>query len=582
MIHIRTIVLLCTLVVTASTSANVFRFTYDERPEAYTARMQCAYGQCINTPNYNIENENNGDINNVPNYAAMFTKTFEHDPITGIATAQGQNSFKTLVQATQNGLQATYNDIVRYTGSSLLTNPQASAAWYLCGKDGSLLPLVVPPTLDSAQAGSDMTENYLEAIARSVSYSDFGTGLGTDIDTINGGSITQNACDVLNAYGVAFQGPKVGGLVTPATLFRGNGVGELDGPYISQYAFHDLHLYDQALLPVKQYMAVPTAHNFGVTWANFVAIQNGLVPVAYAPTDFEPFVQYIINSAMLGTLVHKDMLSDPYVYAQNVLFNNNAPLAPNLPYNNGSMPNEAAFATMTYPDIAGAVGAVAIQALKTAWAHKWRASLRLRPEAMAGIVHQAKVNSDNPYNLNPLIFGTPGGIDLLNWVQQFNLQQVPFNPNNGTYLLPLLYPEGSPTHPSYPAGHATVAGACTTVLKAFFNDMALINTFMTPVKPDPADPTQLIPLTIGEGRDIITLGGELNKWASNIAIGRNHAGVHYRTDADASLLLGEQVAIFFLKDWASTYSELDFTGFELTKRDGTRIRITATQVTVIS
>ena len=39
----------------------------------------------------------------------------------------------------------------------------------------------------------------------------------------------------------------------------------------------------------------------------------------------------------------------------------------------------------------------------------------------------------------------------------------------GSYLLPMAYPEGCPTHPAYPAGHATIAGACTTVLKAFFN-----------------------------------------------------------------------------------------------------------------
>ena len=42
--------------------------------------------------------------------------------------------------------------------------------------------------------------------------------------------------------------------------------------------------------------------------------------------------------------------------------------------------------------------------------------------------------------------------------------------NNGqSYLLPMAFPEGSPMHPSYGAGHATVAGACVTILKAFFD-----------------------------------------------------------------------------------------------------------------
>jgi hypothetical protein len=40
---------------------------------------------------------------------------------------------------------------------------------------------------------------------------------------------------------------------------------------------------------------------------------------------------------------------------------------------------------------------------------------------------------------------------------------------NGTSLLPIAYPEGSPTHPSYPAAHACNAGVCATILKAFFN-----------------------------------------------------------------------------------------------------------------
>jgi hypothetical protein len=41
------------------------------------------------------------------------------------------------------------------------------------------------------------------------------------------------------------------------------------------------------------------------------------------------------------------------------------------------------------------------------------------------------------------------------------------NGGQDSYLLPLAFPEGSPTHPAYGAGHATVAGACVTILKAF-------------------------------------------------------------------------------------------------------------------
>ena len=46
----------------------------------------------------------------------------------------------------------------------------------------------------------------------------------------------------------------------------------------------------------------------------------------------------------------------------------------------------------------------------------------------------------------------------------------------------------------------------------------------------------------------LTVGGELNKLASNVATGRNIAGVHWRSDAMNSLRLGEEIAISLLRD----------------------------------
>lgn len=39
----------------------------------------------------------------------------------------------------------------------------------------------------------------------------------------------------------------------------------------------------------------------------------------------------------------------------------------------------------------------------------------------------------------------------------------------GTAPHPQAYPQASPLHPSYPAGHSTIAGACTAVLQALFD-----------------------------------------------------------------------------------------------------------------
>jgi hypothetical protein len=135
---------------------------------------------------------------------------------------------------------------------------------------------------------------------------------------------------------------------------------------------------------------------------------------------------------------------------------------------------------------------------------------------------------------------------------------------HGTALLPLAYPEGSPTHPSYPSAHAANAGACATILKAFFNESFVVPK---PVQASP-DGASLDPWT---GADL-TLGGEIDKLASNIAFGRDAAGVHFRTDSIQGLLVGESQAIGLLCDISRIYNE-QFAGFILHKFDGHSVSI---------
>jgi hypothetical protein len=79
-------------------------------------------------------------------------------------------------------------------------------------------------------------------------------------------------------------------------------------------------------------------------------------------------------------------------------------------------------------------------------------------------------------------------------------------------------------------------------------------------------------LGLVEYRGTLTVGRELDKLASNVAMGRVLAGVHWRSDAKEGLKLGEAVAISLLSDLTATYPE-DFPGFSLTTFDGTRITI---------
>src|SRR5205807_2379062 len=138
---------------------------------------------------------------------------------------------------------------------------------------------------------------------------------------------------------------------------------------------------------------------------------------------------------------------------------------------------------------------------------------------------------------------------------------------HGSFLLGQSFPEGSPTHPAYPTGHGTVAGACITVLKFFFDGDAKVHEPMVPSR----DGQTLVRYT-GPHASNLTVNGELHKLAHNISFGHGiHAGIHWRSDTDYSIILGEAVALSFLRDQAFTYQE-DF-AVTLTKLDGTKHEI---------
>ena len=563
----------------SSSLLSASRFSADERKAALERRLRSARLQTVKKSSYDVTEYNNGDELLFSDYAAQFTKTLEHDATTGVPTTGGQASYEQMVKAIQSGKQSDYNAIVRASAATrLLVNPQAGAAYSMQGCDSSLLKMPIPPMLSSAEAATEMLEAYLKAYCRDVKFNEYGTGSGTDANG-SGGSRTDDAAKVLQALSSTFAGPHNGSSVVDASvLFRGPEAGCLVGPYISQFMFISVRPFSQELVERKQHIAIAQSREFGVTWSDFVSIQDGAVPVPYAASDFDQVnTRYPISARDIATFVHGDTPYEAYYNALNILGNYGCPLVQTLPYANGSITNEDAFATMGAPDAYNLIGGVSIEALKAAWCQKWRCHRRLRPEAMAGLVHRKKVTASNPYNLHSSLFAVHDGVDVLALTLARNSTQAG---SSNTYLLGLMYPEGSPTHPSYPAGHAVLAGACTTVIKAIFEDRTLINTLFSPVKPNPADSTALVALS-GEDEGIMTVGGELDKLASNIALARNFAGVHYRSDGDDGILLGEEVAIRYLQDQARTYVEQGFGGYELTKRDGTRIRITADTVTVI-
>jgi membrane-associated phospholipid phosphatase len=295
---------------------------------------------------------------------------------------------------------------------------------------------------------------------------------------------------------------------------------------------------------------------------DWLAVQDGAIPAAALAPVYDPTPRYIRNGRDLAEAVHWDWPGQGIHQAGLIAFGLGAatlagvfvdgatvPLARSNPYLGSS--TQDGFATFGLPHAAYLVSIATNGALKAAWYQKWFVHRRLRPEEFAGRVHHVVGGSAE----------APIHADLLERSAVLGEVERRF----GTLLLPQAFPEGSPIHPAYPSGHATWAGAAATVLKAFFDEGAAIANPVVAAE----DGLSTVPYT-GPDAERLTLGGELNKLAWNIAGGRLFAGVHWRTDAVAGLRLGEEIALGILADLRETYAE-EFGGYELTTFDGRRV-----------
>ncbi len=306
-------------------------------------------------------------------------------------------------------------------------------------------------------------------------------------------------------------------------------------------------------MTIPQTYVMPAAgQDFMTSQGDWLAIQNGGAPSGSIATD--PIPRYISRGRDLAEWVHKDFPYQAFLNAALILLG----LGPNAvdsanPYRTSA--TQGGFVTFGAAEILDLVARVARQALKAAWYQKWLVHRRVRPEAFAGCVH-FHMTGAKIYPIHPELLESQA-LSNLDGTGVFDLYD--------TYLLPMAYPEGCPTHPAYPAGHATIAGACATVLKAFFKE-----SFAIPI-PVQASADGLVLAPYG---GTLTVGGELDKLAANISLARDTAGVHYRADGIEGMLLGEQVAIGMLSDYGDTYNE-PFAGFSLTKFDGTNVLVGA-------
>jgi hypothetical protein len=421
-------------------------------------------------------------------------------------------------------------------------------------------------------------------------------------------------------------GSLAGGLTTQ-NLFRGSSPGVTSGPYISQFMLvgsnslscrpepasfdfpglssefgleqgfiaYGSQVVDQRSLVHKGCLDYMTC------WHSWLDVQNG-ANLKKNVDQFEPERRFLTTPCDLATYVHFDALYQAYLNACLILLSYDAPTSKGFPEPSPGG-RRTPFATFGGPHILSLVTEVATRCLKAVRRQKFNYHRRARPEALGGRLTLAKCDKSDKLGCAKEAFeATLREIpdDLPKAIIQHNHDQnagamvdmrrlhcPPEEPWKGfadcNLLLPMAFPEGSPMHPAYGAGHATVAGGCVTMLKAFFEmfedcDSGKLRPLVFPCRKDVAwfapnaDGTKLeANLLDGTKTNQLTIQGELNKLAANIAIGRNMAGVHYYSDYYHSVRLGERVAVGILLEQSITYGdevEMTFDSF-----DGDRLTI---------
>ncbi len=460
-------------------------------------------------------------------------------------------AFAQVVKALYTNTQADFNAITMGTDpvERKLVDPQAAFTYNLNASDGWIHSMIAPPVLTSAQFASEMVEVYWMSLLRDVFFNEY--------DTDATAALAVTDLNNLSDY----NGPTP---VTTANLFKSDMAGVQTGPYISQFLYLGIPTGPSSNLSNVttgtagvdyQAQVVPqstTSNDFMTTFNEWQFIQKGHNPTR--STSFTVERLFIRNGRDLAQYVHDCYPVEPYLGAALILNSYGADaLDPANPYLNN--PTQESFVTYYLPDVVTLISMAAEYGLRAAWYQKWLVHRRLRPEFAGFLVNQQKTGTQD--------FGLHA--DVINSTALTNIFST-----FGSYLLPQAFPEGSPTHPSYPQGHSTVAGACATILKAFFNEEYVI--------PSPVEPNSNNNLLVDYTGATLTVGNELNKLAFNTSIGRDHAGVHYRTDCDQGLLLGEKVALSLLQDESFTRN-IPFKGFTLTKFDGTKITIGAKKTT---
>lgn len=500
-------------------------------------------------------------------------------------------------------------------------SPRTGHYYDLQGPDADAVGMGPAPELGSEELSAEMAEVYAMALLRDVPFSQIEKGSGSDpatgisvsqvIDDLNGityftdhetpGSIyalRRKAARLLEpgSYNVdtgvideKIELPKFSG----GSVFRGSGPGAKNGPWVSQFMLLGNRSEDFEFAPEdgqikygSQFISQKTATfrsglDYMTNWVEWLDVQNGANLRGAHQFDQTKF---ITTPRDIATYVRFDALYQAYLNACLVLLDAGAQFQEGFPDRDVG-DARTGFAAFGGPHILSLVTEVATRCLKAARREKFNWHRRARPEKISGLMTLAALSEqkDAPnlpektqastaemlkhlggmveriHDHNQAREAANSGLRAYTATQPSWLED---SPDGSNLLLAMAFPEGSPMHPAYAAGHATVAGGCVTMLKAFFktiddNGTDPLDWSVTglPIVEATPDGQELTEVSDGREKDV-TLEGELNKLAANISIGRNMAGVHYYADYYDSLRMGERVAVGILLEQMQSYDEL--------------------------
>jgi hypothetical protein len=476
----------------------------------------------------------NGDEDRYLDRRASFSKTMPHNELGEV----DPEAYRKWLEILARGDSRAFEHVPRAPGAvERLNNPQATYSIDPLGVDSATLPLPPPPTFASQEKAKEMAELYWQAVMRDVAFRDLASH-----------PLAQAAVSDLEALGFA--------PMEPADLFRGDTLGERAGPFVSQFLLRNI---PYGLQTVEQRFVVPSrGQGFLTGFDAWLASQRGAKPQMTLRLDEAP--RYISSYRELVEYVHRDFSFQPFMNAALIALGmggdrGDAVLSPTNPYRGST--TQFGDITLGNKNLLTLLAETSLLGQKASYYYKWQLHRRARPEVFGARI-DVHLGGRKSYDLHPAISESEG------------LARV--KAEYGSWLLPQAYPEGSPTHPSYPAAHAVNAGACATILKAFLDERYVLSE---PVEAT-ADGSKL---EVWRGAEL-TLGGEIDKLASNIALARNAAGVRFRSDSMEGLALGEEVALGLLAQTSHTYSER-FDGFVLSRFDGTRVRISNGSVRLV-